>query len=121
MRKLIYGVLAFMVVVPAVALIVARAMLPASSCEVTSAQVAAVKIETSYDDVRQVLGCDGVHTVDFEFEGFRSDTYRWRGAAWPYATFIGHFYNGILHWTQHVSLQLDTTWHKPDGGSPAAE
>lgn len=113
MRRAVRGILAFLILTPAASLVTARAMLPASTCEVTTAQIAAVRLETSYDAVKQVLGCDGVHTLDFEIEGLRSDIYRWRGKAWPYATFTGHFYNGVLHGTDQVWLNLQATWHLP--------
>lgn len=114
MRRRVRGILASLILAPAATLVTARAMLPASTCEVTTDQIAAIKLETSYEAVKQILGCDGVHTLDFEIEGLRSDIYRWRGRAWPYATFTGHFYNGVLEGTEQITISLTATWHQPE-------
>lgn len=113
MRTFFYVFSALVLVVPMSAVGAARALLPQSQCEVSQAQMFAVKLEISYSDVKAVLGCDGVRHLGFHIEGLTSETYSWRGTAWPYATFTGHFYNGVLHGIDQVVLSLDFDWETP--------
>lgn len=114
MRTFVYGFSALIFVLPASAIFAGRAVLPGSQCAVSAAQITQVKLETSYEQVKAALGCDGVRTVDFEIEDLRSETYSWRGTAWPYSTFTGHFYNGTLHGTDQLVLNFEVNWHTPE-------
>ena len=90
-----------------------RVMLPASSCDVKEAQVAALKLEMRYDAVKAVLGCDGVlwERVDYGPD-LRMEVYRWRGDAWPYAVFSGTFYNRVMHGTDMRWLRIGAARNK---------
>lgn len=120
MRKVLYALAALVVVVPASAIFAARATLPQSECEVSEAQIAAVQLETRLEQVRAALGCDGVRAVEFEIEGLTSETYSWRGTAWPYSTFTGHFYNGVLHGKDARTVSFSLSWAEPEGEAVAA-
>lgn len=61
------------------------------------------------------LGCDGAYGLDFDVESLRSETYVWWGSAWPFSRFKAHFYNGVLHATQTLTLSLDIRTGTPQG------
>lgn len=88
----------------------ARALLPVSACAVSEEHINALILETSYETVKARLGCDGERHVVYDEGGFRIETYRWRGTAWPYGTFTGHFYNGVMHGTEKLWLNAYATW-----------
>lgn len=94
-----------------VVLVVARAVLPVTACVVSEAQIATLVLEKmSYADVAAKLGCDGVLKRQLDYGGqiFIED-YSWRGDAWPYARFDGHFINRQLHGTDKRWLRLNVT------------
>ena len=91
---------------------VARAILPPTSCAVAEAEVDALQLEKmSYSDVKVKLGCDGVLKQRQDYGGqILIEDYAWRGDAWPYARFQGHFINGVLHGTDKRWLTLNLSW-----------
>lgn len=91
-----------------VGLAVARLSLPASACTVSEASISALELEKmTGSDVAARLGCDGVHKVELDSEGFRIETVSWRGEAWPYSVFEVQLINGVLHGTKSVRLDLN--------------
>lgn len=106
MRRFLFGLSAVVLAVPATALVAARLSLPQTACSVGPQQLSKVMLEMHYDDVRAAIGCDGVRTVDFEVEGLQSETFHWRGSQWPYSTFSGRFINGVLHGTEHRTVEF---------------
>ncbi|MEQ1653437.1 MAG: hypothetical protein ABL897_13175 [Hyphomicrobium sp.] len=97
------------VAVTGAGLIVARATLPVTACVVSEAQIATLVLEQmSYADVAAKLGCDGAlrARTDYGSELVIED-YSWRGDAWPYARFDGHFINRQLHGTDKRWLSLN--------------
>ena len=117
MRTVFDSVLALALIIPASALLGARAVLPDTQCAVSADQIAAVKLQTSYDVVKFQLGCEGARELEFDIDGLRSETYSWRGSAWPYSTFKGTFYNGVLHKTEAMTLRLDIGFDWPSGAA----
>lgn len=117
MRTVFASVLALALMIPVTALLVARAMLPDTHCAVSIDQITAVKLQTSYDVVKSQLGCDGARDVEFDIDGLLAETYSWRGSAWPYSTFKGTFYNGVLHQTETMTLRLDIGFGAPSAGA----
>ena len=110
--KSIFFVTLIGLVTATVGLAVARAQLPASACVVTETQVDALQLEKmSYADVKSKLGCEGVLKQRQDYGGkIVIEDYAWRGDAWPYAHFQGHFINGVLHGTDKRWLALNLTW-----------
>lgn len=93
----------------AVGIAVARVSLPNSACAITQEQVARLELEKmTHADVVQVFGCDGVHKLVLASEKITIEDVSWRGDAWPYGVFQGHFINGVLHGTdvRWVTLNL---------------
>lgn len=113
MRMALVNVLALTLVIPASALLAGRAVLPDTACSVSAGQVAAVKLHMDYPAVKAKLGCDGAHELEFDIGGLRGETYIWRGSAWPFSTFKAHFYNGVLHATETLTVSLDITVGPP--------
>ncbi|MEQ1717073.1 MAG: hypothetical protein ABL907_13985 [Hyphomicrobium sp.] len=106
--RLLWRALLMIVALTGLSVGIARARLPASECAVSQAQIDALVIEKmSYADVKGVLGCDGIlkqrqaYSADLVIED-----YAWRGNAWPYARFQGHFINGQLHGTETYQIVL---------------
>src|SRR5262245_60062535 len=80
-----------------VGLAVARLSLPASACTVSEASLSSLALEkTTEAEVVAKLGCDGVHDVQLDVDGFRIETVTWRGDAWPYSVFEAYLINGVL-------------------------
>ena len=109
LRSFAMGVLAAIaltVVIAALSIAVARALLPKTSCTVTEAQIDGLVVERmSYQDVKTGLGCDGLLTSREDIGGtILTEDYAWRGDAWPYGKFEGHFINGKLHGTSKIWL-----------------
>ncbi len=107
-RKVVQGftvTIAGLFAAAALALVVARAALPANACVVTQQQIAGLVLETmTYADVTNALGCDGIAQATTDYgSGLVIKSYAWRGKAWPYGRFDGKFINGRLH-------QIDTAW-----------
>lgn len=119
MKKLVYVVFAILVI-PLAGLAVARAALPATSCVVGQGQIEALKLEARYDDVTAALGCDGVLAEREDLGELRIETFRWRGASWPYAQFSGKFYNGVMHATEWRSIALEFKRPSETESEPAA-
>lgn len=113
MRAALVNILAFSLLIPASALLAGRAVLPDTACSVSAGQVSAVKLQMDYPAVKAQLGCDGAHELEFDIPGLRSETYIWRGSAWPFSTFKAHFYNGVLHATETLTFSLDITVGTP--------
>lgn len=110
LRMLLIAMLAIPVIglmVAIVGLAVARLSLPASACTVSEASVSSLRLETmTGSDVAARLGCDGVHDVELDSDGFRIETVSWRGDAWPYARFEAQLINGVLHGTKSTWLRV---------------
>lgn len=92
----------------AVGIAVARVSLPKSACTITQDQVARLELEKmTHADVVQIFGCDGVHKLVLAAEHITIEDISWRGDAWPYGVFQGHFINGVLHGTDVRWLTLN--------------
>ena len=90
---------------------IARATMPATSCTVTEAQIDTLVLEkTTYAEVASKLGCDGVKKVKLDAGQLKIENISWRGDAWPYAKFEGHFINGVLHGVDKRWIRLNLTW-----------
>ena len=117
MRKL-FAVLALLAALPVCAIALARANLPDTGCAVTQAQIDTLELEKmNYADVAGVFGCEGELAKREDLGSLRIETYRWRGDAWPYGVFAGHFYNGVMHGTDVRSLSVNLSW--PPAGAEA--
>jgi hypothetical protein len=118
LRSFVLGTIAALAligVVATISIIVARAWLPKTACTITEAQVDGLAVEKmSYQDVKTVLGCDGVRTNSDDLGGsIVIEDFSWRGDAWPYGKFDGHFINGKLHGTSKIWLNWAVTVSKP--------
>ncbi len=111
LKMLLIAVVAIPVIGLVVAIIglgVARLSLPASACTVSEASISTLNLEKmTGSDVAARLGCDGIHKVELDSEGFRIETVSWRGDAWPYSVFEAQLINGVLHGTKTVRLDLN--------------
>ena len=106
--KTVLAALAVSLIAAAVGIAVARASLPQSACAITQDQVARLALEKmTYADVVKVLGCDGVRKVVLSADHLLIEDVSWRGDAWPYGMFKGHFINGVLHGTDVRWLTLN--------------
>lgn len=114
--RLLWRALLAIVALTGLAVGIARARLPASACAVSQAQIDALVIgKMSYADVKGVLGCDGVLKVREDYGAkLVIEDYAWRGDAWPYARFQGHFINGKLHGTETYRISLAIHWDEPE-------
>lgn len=112
--KMLAIVLGLIMALPALAIAVARATLPKTSCSVTEAQLETLVLEKmSYDDVKIALGCDGVLASKQDFDGVvLIETYQWRGDAWPFGRFDGEFINRKMHGTSKLWLNLKVSADK---------
>jgi hypothetical protein len=103
------AVLLVVVVVAASATIgVARALLP-KTCDVTEAQFDKLAMEMRYDEVKGLLGCDGVLERKEDYGQIVIEHYAWRGAVWPYGRLRGEFINNTLQGTEKLWLNLAVT------------
>lgn len=123
--KRIAGALLALLVVALGAAFAARALyLPATTCSVGYDTVTGLDLEIDYASVRAKLGCDGQLASAQELApGLKQEIYRWRGDAWPFGSFEGLFYNGILHGKDVRWLTLDFTWPAaaPAAAAPAGQ
>ena len=84
---------------------VARSLLP-KTCDVAEAQIEKLSMQMKYDEVKSVLGCDGVLQTKEDYGQIVIEHYAWRGAAWPYGRFRAQFINNTLQGTQKHWLNL---------------
>jgi hypothetical protein len=90
-------VLVALVAAAAAALVVVRATLPSTACAVTAHQIDMLSMNMTYDNVKALLGCDGVLLSEQKFDDRNVIAfYAWRGDAWPYGRFEAEFYNKTL-------------------------
>lgn len=115
MKKL-FAVLGGLAALPVGTIALARINLPATTCKVAQAQINQLELgKISYDGVAHVFGCEGELAKREDFGSLRIETYRWRGDAWPYGVFAGHFYNGVMHGTDVRSLSVNLSWPPATG------
>jgi hypothetical protein len=103
------AVLLLVVVVTASATIgLARVLLP-RTCDVTEAQFDKLAMQMRYEEVKGLLGCDGVLERKEDYGQIVIEHYAWRGAAWPYGRLRGQFINDTLQGTEKLWLNLALT------------
>jgi hypothetical protein len=89
----------------AASIAVARALLP-DTCAVVEPQLKRLAMQMKYEQVKGILGCDGVLVARQDYGQIVIEDYAWRGEAWPYGRLRLQFINNTLQGTQKLWLNL---------------